>query len=222
MSAPALKPCPWCNGHETVEVDLVAEITDCDQCREELEDAFGVVCNVHKGGCGASGPAGAYRNASREQAIAAWNRRPPGPEAPEGAREWVGAHLEDFATGSESDAEDFAIAAHLAGQRAVSEAPHGAQEAATLYLRDLLEFRYGLEWAQREHQFYATDVEAAYLAGQRAGGAPEKNPLLRGIQERWEGAALVLDDSLPKREVRMSTWTKRWVFPAPPEEAPNG
>jgi Lar family restriction alleviation protein len=60
-----LKPCPFCGETERIAIDTIAD---------EVEDSFAVIC----GGCAA---ATKLTCRSREEAIAAWNRRA-APEAP--------------------------------------------------------------------------------------------------------------------------------------------
>lgn len=70
-----LKPCPFC-GKSVAEIDDAKELggcpyyDDCDQAEYEQCEMHTVVCNVHKGGCGAS--SGYYDTV--EDAVAAWNR----------------------------------------------------------------------------------------------------------------------------------------------------
>lgn len=75
-----LKPCPFC-GASMLEITNAHDLEECanfadESCPcENYEDVgcsyFTVVCNVNKGGCGAS--SGYYE--TEEKAIAAWNRR---------------------------------------------------------------------------------------------------------------------------------------------------
>lgn len=71
-----LKSCPFC-GKSVAEIDDAKELggcpyyDDCDQAEYEQCEMHSVVCNVHRGGCGAS--SGYFFTA--EEAISAWNRR---------------------------------------------------------------------------------------------------------------------------------------------------
>lgn len=75
-----LKHCPFC-GANVAEITNAHDLEECANFADEIcpcknyEDVgcsyFTVVCNMNKGGCGAS--SGYY--ATEEKAIAAWNRR---------------------------------------------------------------------------------------------------------------------------------------------------
>ena len=66
-----LKKCPFCGG-EHIEIDSCNGLEACENF-EECGDAgyTAIVCDVTKGGCGAS--SGYFR--SQDDAINAWNRR---------------------------------------------------------------------------------------------------------------------------------------------------
>ena len=66
-----LKPCPFCGG-ENIEISTCKELEDCANFEECQSIGFySIVCNINKGGCGAS--SGYYPTV--EEAIEAWNRR---------------------------------------------------------------------------------------------------------------------------------------------------
>lgn len=71
-----LKPCPFC-GKSVAEIDdakgleACPHYEDCDAAEYEQCEMHAVVCNVHKGGCGASS---GYCY-TVEDAVALWNRR---------------------------------------------------------------------------------------------------------------------------------------------------
>lgn len=68
-----LKPCPYCEKKDTLELTSCVELEEC--ANFESCDAYPfvcVVCNSNKGGCGA---AGGYSE-SAEGAIEKWNCRP--------------------------------------------------------------------------------------------------------------------------------------------------
>lgn len=69
-----LKPCPFCGSTEAVGYTGCKEVEACDNCLDcgytpSLGDC--VVCNVKKGGCGASSGFAT----SKEEAAEKWNRR---------------------------------------------------------------------------------------------------------------------------------------------------
>ena len=75
MSEP-LKKCPFCGG-ENVEFDTCKGLEDCPDFTECINPSYhAVVCNVNKGGCGAS--SGFYP--TKEEAAEKWNRRVGGKE----------------------------------------------------------------------------------------------------------------------------------------------
>lgn len=75
-----LKPCPFCGGN-MVEVTNAHDLEECANFEDEVCPCeryetvdcsyFTVLCNMNKGGCGAT--SGYYE--TKEKAIAAWNRR---------------------------------------------------------------------------------------------------------------------------------------------------
>ena len=68
-----LKACPHCGKKDTVDFTTCVETEDCahfEECPEE-EPYYCVVCNIHKGGCGASGGFAP----TRQEAVEKWNRR---------------------------------------------------------------------------------------------------------------------------------------------------
>ena len=73
-----LKPCPFC-GKSVAEFATLKEMEDCkhfedDVCPvHEMEECSGIkiVCNVLRGGCGAS----TGYSFNRDNAVAMWNRR---------------------------------------------------------------------------------------------------------------------------------------------------
>lgn len=77
-----LRPCPYC-GAKVAEIETIKEAEECQHFDdEEVCPAFKpfepcpckrIVCNVNRGGCGAS-TGFAW---SIERAIEKWNRRPP-------------------------------------------------------------------------------------------------------------------------------------------------
>ncbi len=76
MAGKLLKSCPFC-GKSVAEIDDAKELEDCpyfddcDHAEYEQCSMHSVVCNIHKGGCGAS--SGYY--VTVEDAVDAWNRR---------------------------------------------------------------------------------------------------------------------------------------------------
>lgn len=68
-----LEPCPFCGSDSAPVLSDCVEIEAC-VCFEDCKDGLAkcVVCDIHKGGCGASGGF-AY---SEEEAIKRWNARP--------------------------------------------------------------------------------------------------------------------------------------------------
>lgn len=67
-----LKPCPFCGEAESLEISDCVSLEACvhfEECKSDLTRC--VVCNIHKGGCGASGGF-AY---SEAEAIKKWNTR---------------------------------------------------------------------------------------------------------------------------------------------------
>jgi len=78
-AAAALKPCPFCpdGGKPKVESHNVAHGVSDDNC----VDGWIVICEASNGGCGA----GTGWQESGAEATAAWNRRSPGAEPPQGA-----------------------------------------------------------------------------------------------------------------------------------------
>lgn len=72
MGKSKLLKCPFCGGTNII----VTNCRELEECKnfEECEDDnpyFAIVCNIRKGGCGAS--SGYYEH--EEEAIEAWNRR---------------------------------------------------------------------------------------------------------------------------------------------------
>ena len=70
-----LKPCPFCGSKKAPRALTVAEceLMDSDDYDYEWSSKhFTVVCNMFKGGCGASVNSS---NETEEEAIEAWNRR---------------------------------------------------------------------------------------------------------------------------------------------------
>ena len=68
----SLKPCPFCGNREALDLEDFYEGSVLDSTD------IAVVCNFHKGGCGASS---SYQR-SEAEAIAAWNRRAELPATP--------------------------------------------------------------------------------------------------------------------------------------------
>ncbi|MBU2701144.1 hypothetical protein Ga0466249_002258 [Sporomusaceae bacterium BoRhaA] len=62
--------CPFCGG-KNIEFDDCKGTEACNNFEECKSAYYTVVCNINKGGCGAS--SGYYQ--TKEQAIKAWNRR---------------------------------------------------------------------------------------------------------------------------------------------------
>lgn len=67
-----LKPCPFCGNKKAVEIIDSADTEEVDFfCVEKVESDYHIICNVSKGGCGASS---GYAD-TKDEAIKAWNRR---------------------------------------------------------------------------------------------------------------------------------------------------
>ncbi len=64
-----IKSCPFC-GHNTAPV-IVWASEDAPLGSNDTDQVY-VVCNIHEGGCGATG---GYKD-TEKQAIQNWNRRP--------------------------------------------------------------------------------------------------------------------------------------------------
>ena len=77
MTSKKLKPCPFC-GNDAADISTVREcemcmnVEDCPEYQHTDEcHLYFAICNVHKGGCGASG---AIKN-TPEAAAEWWNQR---------------------------------------------------------------------------------------------------------------------------------------------------
>lgn len=69
-----LKPCPFCKGQNINIIACYDDACDeacCERCCDKV--TYAVVCNAHRGGCGAS----CGWRTTKEDAITAWNTRTP-------------------------------------------------------------------------------------------------------------------------------------------------
>ena len=66
-----LKPCPFCGKTNPLEISTSADITECEKCLEDTSNFVTVICNVNKGGCGAT----CGYHPKVKQAIKEWNQR---------------------------------------------------------------------------------------------------------------------------------------------------